>query len=367
MAGPNHFGDNRLFRLLNSRLVFFLSSARHCRSDPSDTRPAHFPDIAVAVRYADYVAGRDPAMEVVLNYVPKGLPTVDSAGISLRPLVGRYQWSFERALEISVSGERGRATVTDYFQTPLYPMSATHFVTDIPGMEFRPVKDGQGSITGVLCKTRGYQKLLRRLPTSVRTPFELLQAGEYDAAVEAYRTFHGRHPDDDLVSEGRLNGLGYQFLRNTRVKEALAVFRINTQLYPNSSNAFDSLAEAFEAIGDISSAIDNYRKAAKLDSGNTHARKKLAKLGVRQLVLAPKNPRTKPVPTLALSSLCSPALRRCRNETLCADEAHAVGNCRGRHANIAHRICSQRVRTFALHSPRECLGLRPGRLEQRRL
>jgi hypothetical protein len=278
MAGPNHFGDNRLFRLPNSRLVFFLSSVRHRRSDPSDTRPTHLPDIPVAVTYADYVAGRDPAMEAVLNYLPKYLPTVDTTGISLRPLVGRYEWSFERALEITLSDRRGRATVTDYIHTPLYPVSATKFVTDIPGMEFQLVKQEQGAATEIMCKTRGYQKLLRRLAVSVRTPFELLQAGEYDEAIEAYRAFRRQYPDDDLVSESRLNGLGYQFLRNTRVKEALAVFRLNTEMYPNSSNAFDSLAEALEAIGDTSSAIDHYRKAVQLNPGNTHARKRLAKL-----------------------------------------------------------------------------------------
>jgi hypothetical protein len=282
MAGPNHFGDNRMFRLPNSGLVFFLSSVRHRRSDPCDMRPAHFPDIPVALAYADYIASRDPAMEAVVNYAPKELPTADHAGNSLRALVGRYQWSFERALGISLSGGRGRVTVTDYFETPLYAVSATKFITDIPGMEFQVLKDEQGAATEVLFKTRGYQKLLRRLSPSVRTPFELLRAGEYDEAIEAYRAFRREHPDDDLVSEGRLNGLGYQFLRNTQLKEALAIFRLNTQFFPHSSNAFDSLAEALEAIGDTPSAIDHYRKAVQLDSQNLHARKKLAELGTRK-------------------------------------------------------------------------------------
>jgi tetratricopeptide (TPR) repeat protein len=217
-------------------------------------------------------------MEAVLSYVAKELPTIDPARSSLQSVVGRYEWSFERALEITLEGSRGRAVVTDYFQTSLYPLSATKFLTDIPHLEFQLVKREQDLAMDIVCKTRGYQKKLRRLPHSVRTPFELFQAGEYDLAVATYRAFHRQHSDSYLVSESRLNSLGYKFLRNGRVKEARAVFQLNTQLYPNSSNAFDSLADALEVIGDIPAAIDHYRKATELDSSNTHAREKLSKL-----------------------------------------------------------------------------------------
>jgi hypothetical protein len=278
MAGPNHFGDNRLFRLPNSGLIFFLSSVRHQRSDASDTRTAHFPDIPVSLSYADYVAGRDPAMEAILNHVPAEITALNTPGDGLQQLCGRYGWSFERALEISPSKNRVLIKVTDYFQTPVYPQSAKTFFTDIPGMELQIIKDERGAATQILYKTRGYHKLIDRLPADAQTPFELFQAGKYDQAIDLYRAFHRQHPDDELVSEARLNALGYQFLKCSRTKEALAVFRVNTQLYPNSSNAFDSLAEAFEAIGDTAPAIDSYHKAVQLDPANTHSRQKLSRL-----------------------------------------------------------------------------------------
>jgi hypothetical protein len=278
MAGPNHFGDNRLFRLPNSGLIFFLSSVRHQRSDPADTRSAHFPDIPVSLSYADYVAGRDPAMEAILNHVPAEIPATNTPSDSLRPICGRYGWTFERALEISASGSQALMKVTDYFQTSVYPLSAKTFVTDIPGMELQMVQQERGAATQILCKTRGYQKLIDRLPANAQTPFEFFQAGKYSQAIDLYRAFQRQHPDDELVSEARLNALGYQFLRNGRINEALAVFRVSTQLYPNSTNAFDSLAEAFEAIGDNASAIDSYQKAAELDPANTHSRQKLSQL-----------------------------------------------------------------------------------------
>jgi tetratricopeptide (TPR) repeat protein len=282
MAGPNHFGDNRLFTLPNSGLWVFLSSQSHQHSDASDTRAAHFPDIQAALTYAQYAANRDPAIEAILNYVPVEVGASGVSDDALHPLVGRYGWSFERALEVKPSHGPGLMEVTDYFQTPVYPVSSTEFITDIPGMKLRIVKQVQGAAVEILCKTRGYQKVLRRLPAAARTPLELLQAGMFNEAVEAYQTFRGQHPHDDAVSEGRLNRLGYQYLRSARVKEALAWFRLNTQLYPYSSNAFDSLAEAFEVVGDVPSAIDNYQRAAQLDTGNAHARKMLAKLPARR-------------------------------------------------------------------------------------
>lgn len=43
------------------------------------------------------------------------------------------------------------------------------------------------------------------------------------------------------------------------------------QLYPDSANGHDSLAEAYEADGAAAPAIAHYRRALELDPGNAHA------------------------------------------------------------------------------------------------
>src|SRR5262249_32213270 len=152
--------------------------------DPSDTRTAHSPDIPVSLRYADYVAGRDPAMEAILKHVPVQIPPTNIPSDSWRPLCGRYRWSFERALEIAASRGGVLMKVTDYFQTCVYPLSPKKFVTDIPGMELQIVKEEQGEATQILYKTRGYQKLIDRLAADTQTPSEFFQAGKYDEAID---------------------------------------------------------------------------------------------------------------------------------------------------------------------------------------
>ena len=47
-----------------------------------------------------------------------------------------------------------------------------------------------------------------------------------------------------------LNGLGYNFLRQKKFKEAIEIFKLNTDLHPDDPNLFDSLAEGYESSGD---------------------------------------------------------------------------------------------------------------------
>jgi tetratricopeptide (TPR) repeat protein len=48
--------------------------------------------------------------------------------------------------------------------------------------------------------------------------------------------------------------------------EAIAVFRMNTEDFPRSANAFDSFAEALFDSGKVPDAVANYKKALDLDS-----------------------------------------------------------------------------------------------------
>lgn len=80
------------------------------------------------------------------------------------------------------------------------------------------------------------------------------------------------------VDESQLNRVGYKLLKNGKPGEAVAVLRLNTKLYPASSNAHDSLGEALAASGQTKAAIAEYRRALKLDPKAENARKMLEQL-----------------------------------------------------------------------------------------
>ena len=78
--------------------------------------------------------------------------------------------------------------------------------------------------------------------------------------------------------EAELNTLGYQLLGSRNFKEAIRIFQLNVEAYPQSSNAYDSLAEPYMDNGDTRLAIANYQKSLQLDPSNSNAVQMLKKL-----------------------------------------------------------------------------------------
>ena len=81
--------------------------------------------------------------------------------------------------------------------------------------------------------------------------------------------------------EALVNQVGYRMLQSRNKSDkskALSFFLLNTENFPNSYNAFDSLAEAYEELGDKSNAIDNYKKSLSLNPNNKNATMKIESL-----------------------------------------------------------------------------------------
>ena len=85
------------------------------------------------------------------------------------------------------------------------------------------------------------------------------------------------------AQENDVNTLGYQLLNGGKTDEAIEVFKKNTELYPESWNVWDSLAEGYMNKGEKQLSIENYTKALKMAPESQHERIKgtLAQLGVR--------------------------------------------------------------------------------------
>ena len=79
-------------------------------------------------------------------------------------------------------------------------------------------------------------------------------------------------------SEAQLNSIGYRLLDNKKYKEAIEIFKLNTIQFPGSSNAFDSLGEAYYRAGNTPTAIKCYERAVEIDPTNLSSINMLKKL-----------------------------------------------------------------------------------------
>jgi len=82
-------------------------------------------------------------------------------------------------------------------------------------------------------------------------------------------------------SEASLNNLGYAVLGEGRFEAASAVFRLNAEFFPDSANAYDSLAESYLKRGEKELAVVHYEKALQLDPDNKNALEKVRALRAR--------------------------------------------------------------------------------------
>ena len=81
--------------------------------------------------------------------------------------------------------------------------------------------------------------------------------------------------------ETTINSLGHRFLRSEDKQEklkALKLFQLNSVNYPISSDAYDSLGEAYLKNGEKIKALENYRISLKLNPNNKSAKQAIKEL-----------------------------------------------------------------------------------------
>ena len=98
--------------------------------------------------------------------------------------------------------------------------------------------------------------------------FQLIRAEGITKAIDLYRDVRKFHPGAVVFSEGALNDLGHEFLGNGLVEEAVAIFALNIEAYPDRWNTYDSYAHASMVQGNIAAALANFKHAVALNPDN---------------------------------------------------------------------------------------------------
>ncbi|NNF00309.1 MAG: DUF3471 domain-containing protein [Pyrinomonadaceae bacterium] len=113
-------------------------------------------------------------------------------------------------------------------------------------------------------------------------------------AITEYRKLKSEDKGKYDFSEGELKRLGDKLLRSERTEDAIEIFKLNVEMFPKSSNAYDSLGEAYLADGQLGMGLENFKKALALDPKNKNAAmyvERLEKAGVKKDTKLPKPPK----------------------------------------------------------------------------
>jgi CubicO group peptidase (beta-lactamase class C family) len=130
-----------------------------------------------------------------------------------------------------------------------------------------------GAISGLTQILRGEEHNLPKLSGA-----ELLAQVIFNDGIEAATSKLAEIKRDTAnynLLERQLNYLGYQLMGKDKNKEALALFTINTEEFPQSANVWDSQGDGYLKLGDTTSAINSFQKALEIDPELTTTSEKL--------------------------------------------------------------------------------------------
>jgi CubicO group peptidase (beta-lactamase class C family) len=223
------------------------------------------------------------------EFLPAPYVPVTLSASQLTEFHGRFQINPDRVLTLSSEDGKLYAQPTGDPRFELLPISDTTFVRREADVKYTFTRStemsgnadgssGTSKIDSIKIQIGANTVPANRISAEALVPYELLVAGKTAEAIARYQQIKKEKPENQAVSEARLNGLGYSLMSQKKMPQAIAVFKVNVELYPKSANVYDSLGEAYMVNGDKELAITNYKKSLDLDPSNSNAITMLKKL-----------------------------------------------------------------------------------------
>ncbi len=122
----------------------------------------------------------------------------------------------------------------------------------------------------------------RMIHPKAKVALSVIADGNLERAKTILEKLKREIPTEPTIQEATINLMGYQLVWTKEFDLAIAVFKLNTFLYPTNYNTFDSLAEAYWRNGDEPRALENYKKSLELNPDNATAKLSIRKIKARQ-------------------------------------------------------------------------------------
>jgi hypothetical protein len=134
-------------------------------------------------------------------------------------------------------------------------------------------------LTSLLSCTTSKKETTTEKKPSIAEAISILPNATIEETIAHYYKLKEEQPSVyNFDDENELNGLGYKYLGNKEVKSAIEIFKLLVSEFPEASNPYDSLAEAYYIDGNKEQAVVNYEKSLALNEQNINAEEWINKI-----------------------------------------------------------------------------------------
>lgn len=108
-----------------------------------------------------------------------------------------------------------------------------------------------------------FKKAMEQPPTSDQF-VGIVQSQGGQSAVELYNKFNQSDSGSIIFPQAVINMAAYQSLQRGQNDDAVALFKLNAETFPNSANCWDSYSDGLQAVGDTAKAIECYKRVLEV-------------------------------------------------------------------------------------------------------
>ena len=194
----------------------------------------------------------DMQIQEVINLRKKS--ELDSIGEDvpedLKPYLGKYILAQLQA-EFTIIYEDGGLVMDNPFQKIIVklqpPNDKGKWIDEFNKNSISFQEDEEGKISGI---TLYVNTIIPKGELLASIIDEVIEQDGIEEGIKKYQELKENQTSGYIFSERAMNALGYKLLGNNKTSEAIEIFKLNVEAYPESWNVYDSLGEAYIKNGD---------------------------------------------------------------------------------------------------------------------
>lgn len=133
------------------------------------------------------------------------------------------------------------------------------------------ISDSERKYYGV--ESLAEQKIKERRMNLILVSTFYSKSNSIDKTIRFIKTEKKKGPKSEYnVTEEGINSFGYDLMNSNKTQEALKIFKLNTELYPNGYNTFDSYGECLMKLNRKDEGLKAYKRSLELNPNNANAR-----------------------------------------------------------------------------------------------